>query len=151
MMLGISFALLAGVLLFGSRIVNFRLGQALGSAGGSFANHWIGAMAGAILILVAQVPFLASSQPISWMAWMGGPIGALFVIICNLTMGQVSVVISTTLIFIGQVAMSIFLDFQLTGHLVTPKQLAGGALIFTGILWNQKASEQSKTAIHQQR
>ena len=141
MMLGISFALLAGVLLFGSRVVNFRLGQSLGSAGGSFANHWIGAVVGAILIFVSGVPFLTSSEPIVWYAWMGGPIGALFVIICNLTMGQVSVMISTTLIFIGQVVMSILLDYQLLGHPVTPKQLLGGALIFTGILWNQKASE----------
>lgn len=141
MILGISFALFAGVLLFGSRVVNYRLAQSLGSAGGSFANHWIGTVAGVVLILVSGVPFLASSEPIAWYAWMGGPIGALFVIISNVTMGQVPVMLSTTLIFIGQVAMSILLDYQLTGHSVTPKQLLGGALIFAGILWNQKISE----------
>lgn len=145
MMLGIAFALFAGILLFGSRVVNFRLSQSLGSAGGSFANHWVGTLAGALLILATQVPFLASTEPISWVAWMGGPIGAFFVIICNLTMGEVSVMISTTLIFIGQVAMSILLDFQLTGHPISPKQLLGGAFIFIGILWNQKANEAQKS------
>lgn len=145
MILGIGFALFAGVLLFGARIVNYRLSRHLGSTGSSFANHWIGAILGALVIIFAQVPFLSSAEPIAWYAWMGGPIGAAFVIICNLTMDRVSVMISTTLIFIGQVAMSILLDFQLTGHAVTPKQLLGGALIFTGILWNQKANQQQET------
>ncbi len=141
MILGIGLAMTAGVLLFGTRIVNYRLGSQLGSAGGSFANHWIGAVLGGLLLLVLQVPFLASPEPIAWYAWMGGPIGAAFVIICNLTMGSVSVMISTTLIFIGQVSMSILLDLTLTGHAISPKQLLGAAMIFLGILYNQKAQQ----------
>lgn len=134
----------AGVLLFGARVVNYRLGIHLGSAGGSFANHWIGAAVGALLLLVLQVPFLASSESIAWYAWLGGPIGAAFLIISNLTMGSVSVMISTTLIFIGQVTMSILLDYTMTGHLITPKQLLGAALIFLGILYNQKEQQLKK-------
>lgn len=134
----------AGVLLFGARVVNFRLGTHLGSAGGSFANHWIGAVVGALLLLVLQVPFLASSGSVAWYAWLGGPIGAAFLIISNLTMGSVSVMVSTTLIFIGQVAMSILLDYTMTGHAITPKQLIGAVLIFLGIMYNQKAQERTK-------
>jgi drug/metabolite transporter (DMT)-like permease len=52
--------------------------------------------------------------------------------------------VSTTLIFIGQVLMSIVLDFLMTGKLITPKQLLGAALIFSGILLNQKASEKQQ-------
>lgn len=139
MILGISLAVIAGVLLFGARIVNYRLGHSLGSAGGSFANHWIGAVISALLLLVLQLPFIASSEAVVWYAWLGGPIGATFVIISNMTMGSVSVMVSTTLIFIGQVGMSILLDYSLTGHPITPKQLLGGALIFIGILYNQKS------------
>jgi transporter family-2 protein len=144
MMLGILFSLLAGALLFTARIVNFQLSEHLGSAGGSFANHWIGALAGAVIIVIAQVPFMASATPIAWYAWMGGPIGAAFVIISNLTIDKVSIMVSTTLIFIGQVLMSIVLDFLMTGKLITPKQLLGAALIFSGILLNQKASEKQQ-------
>lgn len=147
MILGASLAMTAGVLLFGARVVNFRLGTHLGSAGGSFANHWIGAVIGGLLLLILQVPFLASSEPIAWYAWMGGPIGAAFLIISNLTMGSVSVMISTTLIFIGQVGMSILLDYTITGHPITPRQLLGAALIFLGLIYNQKSQiEKERTA-----
>ena len=134
----------AGILLFGARIVNYRLSSFLGSAGGSFANHWIGTVVSGLLLLVLQVPFIASSEPVAWYAWLGGPIGATFVIICNLTMGSVSIMISTTLIFIGQVFSSVLLDMYLTGHPVTPKQLLGGAMIFLGILYNQKTQEKKE-------
>lgn len=144
MMTGILFALMAGVLLFAARIVNFQLSQYLGSTGGSLANHWIGAVVGALVILVAGVPFMASAEPIAWYAWLGGPIGAVFVIISNLTIDKVSIMISTTLIFIGQVAMSILLDYAMTGRVITPKQMIGAALIFTGILLNQKNSQAQK-------
>jgi transporter family-2 protein len=139
MILGISLAMTAGILLFGARIVNYRLGHSLGVAGGSFANHWIGTVISALILIVLQIPFIASSEPVAWYAWLGGPIGAAFVMISNLTMGSVSVMISTTLIFIGQVGMGILLDYTITNHPIAPKQLLGAALIFAGILYNQKA------------
>ncbi|BES66578.1 DMT family transporter [Gottschalkiaceae bacterium SANA] len=140
MILGISLAMTAGILLFGARIVNYRLGHSLGIAGGSFANHWIGTVISALILIVLQIPFIASSEPVAWYAWLGGPIGAAFVMISNLTMGSVSVMISTTLIFIGQVGMGILLDYTITNHSIAPKQLLGAALIFAGILWNQRAN-----------
>ncbi|HEV2473407.1 MAG TPA: DMT family transporter [Chthonomonadales bacterium] len=133
-------AFLAGALLPVQAAVNARLGRSLGSAPRAAAVSFLVGLAALTFYLVllrpGPAPAIAERTP-GW-AWLGGLIGALYVLTATLVAPRIGVAALTGLAVAGQMAASIALDhfgvFGLPVHPVNWARLTGVALMAAGFL-----------------
>ena len=131
------FSLGAGVSVVLSRTVNAHLSQQVGALQGSLINHLAGLPITIIIVLLTAsgraVPAPASSLP-AWI-YLGGALGVVTVLLCNITVPKVPAFRLTVLTFIGQFFTGICLDF-FAGNDQPDASFTGGMVIALGIAIN---------------
>jgi transporter family-2 protein len=128
-------ALLGGISLGINRSLLGRLGVGVGAAGASVINHIGGALFVFFLLLL-------TGGRLDWglfheapgYAYVGGVIGALFVMITSWLIPRAGVMKTTVLLISGQMLFGTILDFLLGRLSSFPVSLGGLSLILVGVL-----------------
>ena len=103
-------AVFNGLLIVTTRVINARLGQYVSGTGASFWNHFVG-----WLLLMLILPFVPVGGGISFhgiplVLYLGGFIGAVYVVINNLVIPKVGATKATVLIIAGQIVLGTVID-----------------------------------------
>ncbi|MFD2932962.1 DMT family transporter [Spirosoma flavum] len=138
----ILFAFLVGLAITVQAGVNANLRQAMASpilaAAVSFGSGFV-----ALVILFmasgASVPSLEAIKQVSWWKWMGGVMGAVYMITVIVSVPKIGTANLVSLSVAGQLVAALVLDhYGLLGfalHPVNGWRLLGVALIITGVLF----------------
>lgn len=137
-MLYILLAILSGVSVVISRIINSKLAEEIGTFQGTFFNYLTGLIASTIFLLITKdyiniPPIHELNLPIY--SYLGGSIGILVVVLSNYTTPKVSSFSLTLLVFIGQLSIGIIIDYFNSNTLSVGK-LIGGLFILIGLTYN---------------
>jgi bacterial/archaeal transporter family-2 protein len=128
----------AGLLISVSRQVNGRLGLATTPLVSSSWNHWVGFAALTVLgaVLGGLAPATLTSVPP--LAWIGGPLGVLFVASGSYLVARLGAARTAMLVIAGQMVSSVALDLirGIPGTLWM--KVAGVALILAGMMLMQR-------------
>lgn len=126
-------AIIAGVLVGLSRQVNGRLGLSVGALPASFWNHVVGLAA--LTLLGAAVGGLlpAGAADAPWHAWLGGPIGVLFIAVSSWAVVRIGAVRTSALMIAGQMLSGIAADAANAASGSTAAGVAGVFLILAGL------------------
>lgn len=110
MMLSVCFACLAGILVGLSRQINGRLSLTTSPLTASFWNHAIGfgVLTALGLFVGGLLPLGAADAP--WHAYLGGPIGVVFVAAGSWVIARIGAVNTALLIIGGQMVSGVVLD-----------------------------------------
>ena len=135
------FAILAGVMVVFSMVMNSQLARGIGIFQGVFINF------GAGLLTALPVYFLCDlfglealgdkSYVAPWYAFLGAFFGIAIVAACNVVIPKIPVVYSAVLIFLGQIVTGLILDALVAGHFDAYKAI-GAVLITAGLFLNAK-------------
>jgi len=134
MMFALMLACSAGVLVGLSRQLNGRLSLSTSPLIASFWNHIVGfaALTGCGLVIGGLLPAAAADAP--WHAYVGGPIGVVFVTAGSWVVARIGAVNSALLIIGGQMVFGVLLDrFQSAGAALWASAL-GVVLIMAGMV-----------------
>ena len=137
---GALLAVVTGALLPLQALINAQLGQRTsGALFASFASFLIGTLALGVALLVTRTPLPALQQTTalpSW-AWLGGLIGALFVVAATVLIPRLGAAALICLAVFGQLVGSLLLDHYGVLHAPKPAdavRIAGAALVALGAL-----------------
>ena len=132
------FALLAGAMLPIQFGINAQLAQWIGgSIRAAFVSFVVGAAALLVAVLFAQrgIPDRASDAP--WWVWIGGVLGAFYVLGSIVTAPKLGAATLVALILAGQAIASLLVDHYgwvgFEENPVTPLRLLGVALLAGGV------------------
>ena len=136
-------AILAGMLVSLSRQVNGRLALSTSAMESSFWNHIVGL----VFITVAALAFggLFAGDPLAspWWAYLGGPIGVIFIAAGSWLIARVGAAQTAILIIAGQMISGVVLDIAMGAPGSPWARAIGVALILCG-MWvaqGDKATE----------
>jgi transporter family-2 protein len=137
---GILLAIVTGALLPLQALINARLGQQTsGALFASFASFLIGTVAISIALLATRTQLPAWQQVSglpSWV-WLGGVIGAVFVVSATVLVPRLGAAALICLAVFGQLVGSLLLDHYGVLHAPKPAdamRIAGAALVAVGAL-----------------
>jgi bacterial/archaeal transporter family-2 protein len=130
----VALALVAGSLVSLSRQLNGRLALATSPLVSSFWNHVVGL---AVLVLSGLVfgglwPDGLASAP--WTAWIGGPIGVVFIAASSWAVARVGASNTALLVIAGQMVSGVLLDLAQGASGSALARATGVALIIAGVL-----------------
>ncbi len=143
-------AMMAGVTIVVSRIVNAKLSERIGLFESTFYNFLTGLIFSMIILLFAKENFNISSLTsftIPFYAYIGGLIGVFSITLSNYTAPKISVFYMTLLIFIGQIATGIVIDYFALNEL-SPGKIIGSILVAAGLSYNLFIDIKSETALN---
>ncbi|HWA64077.1 MAG TPA: DMT family transporter [Caulobacteraceae bacterium] len=106
-------ALVAGAVLPLQALINGRLGDGLGSPlWGGLAQNLVGTTVVALVVLALRTPAPAAAQlaAVPAWSWVGGVLGALYVLVALLAAPRLGATRAMTVIIAGQLAASVLLD-----------------------------------------
>ncbi len=144
--MSIMLAILAGVSIVLSRIVNYVLAQKIGLFQGTFFNYLLGFLGSFILLLIsgsAMDLFSLSSYQGTWWAYLGGLIGIATISISSILSSKISAFYLTLLLFVGQLFGGMLLDYFVDGDFSLQKVI-GGLLVVVGLSYNLWVDSKSK-------
>lgn len=131
----------AGVTIVLSRTVNAGLSEHTGQLQGSLINHMAGLPAALLFLAVlgrGEMLFVSPSFPNQYWIYLGGTMGVVTVLLCNITVPRIPAVQLTMLTFVGQVFTGIAID-MITREGYTRETFIGGLLVAAGmgtnLLW----------------
>lgn len=129
------FSLGAGITVVLSRSVNARLAEEVGPLRGSLINHLVGLP---VTVIIAMLAFMAAPSnwnvafsPRLWI-YLGGVLGVVTVLLCNVTVPKIAAFSLTVLTFVGQFFTGIILDIA-SGSGYSNAYFVGGIIIAVGI------------------
>lgn len=128
--------LLAGALVIVCISINGKLANKVGLIQSGMINFIAGLLSSAIYVYLIKgyqlsAPFkFTNNMPFYYL--LGGLIGSLIMVLNNLVINKLSAVYVTILIFIGQLAVGIFIDYLSSGLLSFGK-IVGGMIILCGL------------------
>jgi bacterial/archaeal transporter family-2 protein len=134
MVLMVALAVLAGALVSLSRQLNGRLSVATSPFESSFWNHLVGLLAlvlAGILFGGLWPPGLALAP---WQAWIGGPIGVVFIALSSLAVARIGAVATALAIIAGQMVSGVLLDLLREVDGSNAARALGVVLILGGML-----------------
>ena len=134
----IAAALLAGVAVSLSRAVNGRLSLATSPLVSSFWNHIVGAIALTAVAVVGPGMIPASAATAPWYAWIGGPIGVVFIALGSLLVARIGAALTALLVISGNMVSGVLLDLLRGTPGDLPLKSAGVALILAGMWLAQR-------------
>ncbi|MBS5886884.1 MULTISPECIES: DMT family transporter [Clostridium] len=134
-MLYILLAILSGVSVVLSRIVNFKLAEEIGTFQGTFFNYLTGFITSLIFFFLTKDYININELSIPFYAYLGGTIGILVVLMFNYITPKVSSFSLSLLVFIGQLSIGIIIDY-FSNNTISIGKILGGLLILLGLSYN---------------
>ncbi|MBS6503538.1 MAG: DMT family transporter [Clostridium sp.] len=134
-MLYILLAILSGVSVVLSRIVNFKLAEEIGTFQGTFFNYLTGFITSLIFFFLTKDYININELSIPLYAYLGGTIGILVVLMFNYITPKVSSFSLSLLVFIGQLSIGIIIDY-FSNNTISIGKILGGLLILLGLSYN---------------
>lgn len=141
MMVFIICAIGAGVLVGLSRQLNGRLAISTNAWESSFWNHIVGLGFVSFIALVGGGLFAGAPLDAPWWAYLGGPIGVLFIAAGSWAIARIGAAQTAMLIIAGQMISGVVLDVMLNVPGQTWARLLGVALILGGIWVTRSAKD----------
>ncbi|TPW32603.1 EamA-like transporter family protein [Martelella alba] len=138
MITAISAALTAGLLVGISRQINGRLSLSTSPMIASFFNHIVGFITICLLALVIGGLIPPDISEIPAYAWLGGPVGVIFVAAGSWVIPKIGAVATAVLIIGGQMLTGIVVDMVSGINEFSPLRDIGLLLILGGILLAQR-------------
>lgn len=148
-MLYILIAILSGITIVISRIVNANLADKMGLFQSTFYNFLTGLLFSSLILFFANENFdlqAITSTSVPFYAYIGGIIGIFSISLSNYVTPKISAFYMTLLIFIGQIGIGIFIDYVVSNE-VSIGKIIGGILVAIGLSYNlsiDKKSAQTK-------
>lgn len=137
-MIYIIIAMLSGVSIVLSRLINANLAERIGLFQSTFYNFLTGLMFSTIIFLFINESYDLSSLSnftIPFYAYFGGLIGVFSITLSNYTAPKISAFYMTLLIFIGQIVTGIIIDYFLLNELSMGK-IVGSIFVTIGLSYN---------------
>ncbi|MDV4150041.1 DMT family transporter [Clostridium sp. AL.422] len=131
-------AILAGVSVVLARIINSRIADEIGTFQGTFINYLTGSITAFIFFILSKEYVNLGTlnySDIPIYSYLGGAISILVVLLSNYTTPKVSSFSLSLLVFIGQLAIGIFIDYYAYST-VSIGKIIGGILILIGLSYN---------------
>ena len=100
-------------------------------------NHIAGTLASSIIVILAMLGMKIGKTNLlnaPFYAYLGGVMGALFVILSNFTFYKTSVITSTILILSGQFLSSVLVDILVLQKEISLKNIAGAIIIILSVI-----------------
>jgi len=133
MMGAVFIALIGGAAVGMSRSINGRLTMDRGAFTASAWNHWIGFLLLTVYVLLFHRIGLPLLADVPFFFFVGGVIGACFVVISSYVFPRIGAARSGLLIIGGQMITGLLIDLARGTAQFHPGQVTGVALILTGI------------------
>ena len=126
-------ALLAGVLVSLSRQINGRLALSTSAWESSFWNHIVGLGFITLIAIVFGGLFAGAPQDAPWWAYLGGPIGVVFIAAGSWLIARIGAAQTALLIIAGQMISGVVIDIVMGMAGNAFARIAGVALILAGM------------------
>jgi len=133
--LAIMVSVIAGGLIVFTRIFNFKMADKMGLFEGACINYIGGLLFSVLLVVLIKSDSIPAFDSIPLWAYIGGLFGIAIVVLSSVLTKRVSSFYLTLLIFLGQLATGIVIDFFITGHIPLSK-VVGGLLVVIGFSYN---------------
>ncbi|MPM79185.1 hypothetical protein SDC9_126218 [bioreactor metagenome] len=143
----IAISILTGASFIIIRTLNMKLSFEIGVYGSNLINHIVGALASSIIVFLAMQGMAiekASLLNAPFYAYLGGLMGALFIVLSNLTFSKTSVITSTILILSGQFLSSVIVDMLILQKDIGLKNIIGAIIIVLSVILYNIDTEESK-------
>ncbi|PUB09887.1 transporter family-2 protein [Yoonia sediminilitoris] len=127
------YAVLAGGLVGLSRQINGRLALSTSAMESSFWNHAVGLGFVTITALLIGGLFAGEPQSAPWWAYLGGPVGVVFIAAGSWLIARIGAAQTAMLIIAGQMISGVMLDLILGAPGNPLARITGVALILTGM------------------
>jgi bacterial/archaeal transporter family-2 protein len=134
-------ALVAGAGLAFQAVINTRLSQALGSPlWASVVQVFVGLvfLAACVTIVRQPLPVFSGAGRLPWWIWIGGAIGAAYVLSVIVTTRPLGVALMVASVVVGQSVAALLIDhygwFGVEVHRLSPLRVAGVGLLLAGVL-----------------
>lgn len=129
-------SIISGAIVVISRILNTRLSEKVGLFESSFYNYLTGLLSALILFALVKDKFTFSQvNTIPILAYLGGALGIIVVILSSVVTPKMSSFYITLIIFIGQLFSGIIIDCLSLKTIPFPK-IIGGLLVVLGLGYN---------------
>jgi len=138
MTLFIVYAISAGVLVGLSRQLNGRLALSTSPLIASFFNHAVGFVFLTVLGLILGNLLLPGALETPWWAYLGGPVGVIFVASGSCLIAKIGAVNTALLVIGGQMVSGVVLDLLRGAPLTLWASALGVVLILGGMALTQK-------------
>ncbi|WP_322895478.1 MULTISPECIES: DMT family transporter [unclassified Yoonia] len=134
-------AILAGVLVSLSRQINGRLALSTSALESSFWNHFVGLVFITLAALVFGGLFAGAPQDAPYWAYLGGPVGFVFIAAGSWLIPRIGAAQTALLIIAGQMISGVVIDI-IMGTAGNPlARIAGVALILAGMWVSRSAKD----------
>lgn len=137
-MIYILIAILSGITIVISRIVNANLAEKIGLFQSTFYNFLTGLLFSILIWIFTKENFnlhtIANSN-IPVYSYLGGIIGIFSISLSNYIAPKISTFYMSLLIFIGQIGIGIFIDYIVLNE-ISKGKLIGGLLVTIGLSYN---------------
>lgn len=142
-------AIIAGVSIVLSRIINFNLADKIGVFQGTLFNYIFGlTFSGIFLVLSNENIFneINTLRDVPWWAYLGGFVGVGVVALSTYITPKISVFYLTIFIFIVQLFLGGVIDY-ITLHELSMGKIIGGMLVLVGLIYNVRLDNLEKIEI----
>jgi transporter family-2 protein len=126
-------AVLAGALVSLSRQINGRLALSTSAWESSFWNHAVGAVFVLLIAVAFGGLFAGAPQDAPWWAYLGGPLGVIFIAAGSWLIARIGAAQTALLIIAGQMISGVVLDIVMGNAGNTWARIMGVALILAGM------------------
>jgi transporter family-2 protein len=133
-------AILAGVLVSLSRQINGRLAMSTSAMESSFWNHIVGLAFITVIALLVGGLFAGEPQNAPWWAYLGGPVGVIFIAAGSWLIARIGAAQTALLIIAGQMIFGVVLDIIMGAPGNPLARISGVALILAG-MWISRSSK----------
>jgi transporter family-2 protein len=140
MIVFVALAFLGGMLISLSRQINGRLALSTTALMASFWNHVVGFVVLAALMLAAPATWPGSLVDVPLWAWLGGPVGVVFVASGSWLILRIGAAATAILVIAGQMVSGVVLDLLRGIPRVLSWDMLGVALILVGVALSVKGS-----------
>ena len=139
MIIFVFYAVLAGLLVGLSRQLNGRLALSTTPLIASFRNHLVGFALLTALGLVIGGLFTPGALDTPWWAWLGGPVGVVFVASGSWLIARIGAVNTALLVIGGQMAFGVIIDLLRGAPVTLWASGLGIVLILAGTALTQRS------------
>ncbi len=133
MILVISVAIAAGVLIGLSRQLNGRLAMSTNAMESSFWNHIVGLVFVSFIALFTSDLFAGAPMDAPWWAFLGGTIGFVFIAAGSWAIARIGAAQTAMLIIAGQMISGVLIDMAMGVQGNAIARIIGVALILGGM------------------